>query len=129
MRNLSDINDLYNFQDTIMPCEIFESRTSLMLEIYGFNPWRCNSASTLSCCIQRTLPKVITVLPTDGETVERPEKALIGGFGCVNTCLAFDTNILMPNVKPDLANEFQERKRKDLKIVYSLKLSDDVKVR
>lgn len=34
----------------------------------------------------------------------------------------------MLNVKPDLAaGEFQERKRQDLKIVYSLKLSDDEK--
>ena len=53
---------------------------------------------------------------------------MISGFSCVNTRLAFDTDILMLNVKPDLAaGEFQERKRQDLKIVYSLKLSDDEK--
>ena len=53
MRNLSDMNDLYNFQDTIMLCEIFKSRASLMREKYGVNLRRCNSASTLSGCIQR----------------------------------------------------------------------------
>lgn len=37
-------------------------------------------------------------LPTNSETVERFEKTLIVGFSCINTCLAFDTNILMPNV-------------------------------
>lgn len=53
---------------------------------------------------------------------------MISGFSCVNTRLAVDTDILMLNVKPDLAaGEFQERKRQDLKIVYSLKLSDDEK--
>ena len=34
-------------------------------------------------------------LPTDVEQVRAFEKTLIGGFSCVNTRLAFDTNILL----------------------------------
>ena len=34
-------------------------------------------------------------LPTDAEYVRVFEKALIGGFSCVNTRLAFDTEILI----------------------------------
>ena len=112
---------------------LWNFRASLMLAKYSFNPQRCNSASTKqheawSSCIQRTHSKVIIALPTDSETVEIFKKTLISGFSCVNTRLAFDTDILMLNVKPDLAaGEFQERKRQDLKIVYSLKSSDDEK--
>ena len=38
MRNLSKINDLYNFQDTIILCEKMESRAALIHEKYEFNP-------------------------------------------------------------------------------------------
>ena len=47
MRNLSDMNDLHNAQDVILLCEIIENRFQLMYDKYGFNPRKCNSASTL----------------------------------------------------------------------------------
>ena len=56
MRTLSHMNDLYNFQYTIMLCEICESRAMLMHEKYGCNPRWCNLASTLGSCIQRNQP-------------------------------------------------------------------------
>ena len=34
MRNVGDLNELYNFQDTITLCGISESRLSLMNEKY-----------------------------------------------------------------------------------------------
>ena len=37
MRNLSDTNDLYNFQDTCLLCEIFENRFETMNKMYDFN--------------------------------------------------------------------------------------------
>ena len=48
MRNLGDLNDLYNTQDVILLCEILESSFQAMQNIYGFNPRKCNSASTMS---------------------------------------------------------------------------------
>ena len=30
MRNLGDLNNIYNFQDTLMLCEIFESRPKFL---------------------------------------------------------------------------------------------------
>ena len=59
MRNLGDLNDLYNMQDTILLCEIIENRFQQMQEKFGFNPRKINSASTLSGCMQRDLSKVI----------------------------------------------------------------------
>ena len=38
MRNLSDLNNLYNTQDVILLCEILESRFQAMQNTYGFNP-------------------------------------------------------------------------------------------
>ena len=38
MRNLGDLNDLYNTQDVILLCEILESSFQAMQNIYGFNP-------------------------------------------------------------------------------------------
>ena len=91
------MNNLYNTQDIILLCEIIENRFQTMHDRYGFNPRKCNSASSLSGSIERDLSKVIVALPTTNEVVDVFEQTLIGGFSCVNTCLAFDTEILLPN--------------------------------
>ena len=67
MRNVGDMNDLYNVQDVIILCEIIENRFEQMYQKFGFNPRKCNSASTLSGCIQRETSKVIITLPTNFE--------------------------------------------------------------
>ena len=97
MRNLGDMNDLFNTQDVILLCEIIENRFQFMHDRYGFNPRKCNSASSLSGNIKRDLSKVIITLPTTNEIVDVFEQTLTGGFSCVNTRLAFDTKILLPN--------------------------------
>ena len=38
MRNLGDMNDLYNAQDTILSCEIIENKFQLMQDDYRYNP-------------------------------------------------------------------------------------------
>lgn len=48
----------------------------------------------------------------DSGTIEIFEKTFIGDFSCVNNPIAFDTNIVMSNVKLDLANGLQEKKGK-----------------
>ena len=53
MRNLGDMNDLYNMQDIILLCEIIENGFEKMHKKFGFNPRKCNSASTFSGCVQR----------------------------------------------------------------------------
>ena len=75
----------------------------------------------MSGCVQKTKSKEIISLPTSNEHVEIFEESLSGGFSSVNTRLAFDTEILLPNDKSDY-------KRDDLKIVYNLKLDSDEKV-
>ena len=97
MRNLGDMNDLYNPQDFILLCEIIENRFQLMHDKHGFNPRKCNSASSMSGSMERDLSKVIIALPTNNETVDVFEQTLTGGFSCVNTRLAFGTEILLPN--------------------------------
>ena len=97
MRNLGDLNDLYKTQDVILLCEILESRFQVMQNTYGFNPRKCNSASTMSGCIEREMSKVIITLPTKYKHVETFEQIVIGGFSCINNTLAFDTQILLAN--------------------------------
>ena len=63
MRNLGDMNDLYNAKDVILLCEIIQSKFQLVHDKYGFNPRKCNSASSLSGSIERDLSKVIIALP------------------------------------------------------------------
>ena len=70
MRNLGDLNDLYNTQDMVLLCEILESRFQAMQNTYGFNPRNCNSASTMSGCIEREMSKVIITLPKNIKHVE-----------------------------------------------------------
>ena len=55
MKNLGDLNDLYNTQDVILLTEIIESRFQATQNSYGFNPRKCNSASFVSGCIERNV--------------------------------------------------------------------------
>ena len=76
MRNLSDLNNLYNAQDVII----------------------MNSGSKLSSCIQREQTKSILVLPVNNTQIEVFEKTLCSSFSCVNMRFSFDIEILMPNL-------------------------------
>ena len=103
MRNLSDLNDLYNAQDVILLLEIIENRLQAMQERSGYNSRIISSPSKLSGCIQREKSKIILALLTNNTQMETFEKTVVGGvgggrFSCVNTRLSFDTEILMPNL-------------------------------
>ena len=130
MRKLGDMNDLYNMQDVILLCEIIENRFEKMNKNFGFNPRKCNSASTLSGCVQRNQSKVIIALPTNYSHAEIFEKSLIGGFTCVNNRLGFDTEVLLPNLNKDYSKmnideSFQAYKDQDYKLGYNIKLDED----
>ena len=126
MRNLGDLNDLYNTQDAILLTEIIESRFQAMQNTYGFNPRKCNSASSMSGCIEREMSKIILALPTKYDHVEIFEETVIGGFSCVDTRLAFDSQILLPNLtdKIDLENN-PMNKDFNYKVVYNLKMNNE----
>ena len=131
MRDLSDLNDLYNAQDVIILLEIIENRYETMQDKTGYNPRIINSASKLSGCIQREKSKCILALPINNTQMEIFEKTLCAGFSSVNTRLSFDTELLMPNLtKSDYQNmnidqSFKAFKRDNLKVVYSLTLDDE----
>ena len=124
MRNLGDMNDLYNAQDIILLAEIIENRFQFMHERYGFNPRCCNSASTLNDCIERKMDRVILALPTKLEHVEIFEQTITSGFSSVNTRLVFDIQILLPNLNKPNENIDDNPLNKDYyyKVVYNLKL-------
>ena len=98
MQNLGDRNDLCNAQDVVLLCETGENRFQFMHNQYGFNSRKFDSASTLSNCIERETYWVIIALPTSNEVVDIFEQTITGGFSSVNTRLAFDTEILLPNL-------------------------------
>ena len=131
MRNLGDLNDLYNMQDVILLCKLTENRFQIMHEKFGFNPRKINSASTLSGCVQRDLSKVLIALPTCYEHAEIFEKSLIGGFTCVNTRIGFDSEILLPSfskqeyAKMNIDGSFRPYKNQNYKLGYKLKMSWD----
>ena len=112
MQNLGDMNDLYNAQDVILLCEIGENRFQFMHDQSGFNPRKCNSAGTLRSCIEREMYQVIIALPTSNEIVVSFEQTITGGFSSVNTRLAFDTEIILPN----LINKEETERSKSEKI-------------
>ena len=131
MRNLSDLNDLYNVQDVIILLEIIENRFQIIQDKTNYNPRIINSASKLSGCIQRENSKCILALPINNVQMEVFEKTVCGGFSSVNNRLSFDTEILMPNLrasdyeKMNIYESFTAYKRNDLKVVYSLKLNNE----
>ena len=102
LENLDDHNKLYNFQDIIILCEIFNNHSLQLQKVFKHNPRKCNSASSFSSCVQRDKSKCLIILPTEAEHVRVFEKTLTGGFSCVNTRLAFDSQILL--AKDNIAN-------------------------
>ena len=133
MRNLSDLNDLYNVLDVILLMVIIENRFQEMQNETGYNWRKINSASKLSGCIQREQSKCILALPTNNCHVEIFEKTLSRGFSCVNTRLSFDTEFFMPNLiekdfnKMNIDQSFKAFKRDDLKLVYKVKFDKQKK--
>ena len=97
--NLGKVNKIYNFQDTIIPCKIFEPCSDHLQKLFKYNPRKCNSASFFSGCTQRYQSECNIALPTDAEHVRLLEKTLTSGFSCLNTRLAFDTQILISDKK------------------------------
>ena len=95
-----------------------------MQNTHGFNPRKCNSDSSMSGCIEREMSKVILTLPTKHEHVEIFEQTVIGGFSSVNTKLAFDSLILLPNSSN--GNNLQNLTNKNLSynVVYNLKMNN-----
>ena len=108
LENLGELNKIYNFQDTIILCEIFEQRSVLLKQIFKYN-LQCNSASSFCGCLHRMKSKSSIALSTDAEFIRVFEKTLIGGFSCVNTRLAFDTDIVVKN--PESEKVLFETKR------------------
>ena len=126
MRHLGDMNDLYNFQDTILLAEIMESRFQLMQNKYGFNPRKCNSAAIFSGCVEREMSKIIIALPTSFEVLELFENTLNGGFSSVNNRLGFDTEIFLPNSNRKI--ESSQLKDYNYKVIYNLNKGDDYRI-
>ena len=62
MRSLGDMNDLHNAQGIVLLAEIIENRFQFIHKRYGFSLRRCNSASTLSSCIEHEMDRVLLVL-------------------------------------------------------------------
>ena len=125
MRDLSDLNDLYNAQDVIILLEIIENRFQQIQDMTDYNPRIINSASKLSGCIQREKSKCIIALPTDNIQMEIFEKTVCGGYSSVNNRLSFDTELLMPNLsKAEYDIDPALFKRDDLKLGYMLKLNN-----
>ena len=99
LKTLRDLNRIYNFQDTTILCEIFEQRASLLQKLFKFNARKCNSASSFSGCVQRFKSKCCIALPTDAEVIRVFKKTLIGGYSCVNTRMAFDTDLFLKDIE------------------------------
>ena len=99
LQTLEDLNRIYNFQDTAILCEIFESRSTLLQKLFKYNPKKCNSASSFSGCVHRLKSKCKIVLPTNAETVRVFEKTVLGGYSCINIRMAFDTNLFLNDTK------------------------------
>ena len=80
----------------------------------------------MSACTEREMSKVILTLPTKYEHVEIFKETVIGGFSSANTRLAFDSQILLPNLtdKTNLENN-PMNKSFDYRVVYNLKLDKE----
>ena len=53
LENLGQLNKIYNFQDTIILCKIFEHCSSHLQNLFKFNPKKYNFISSFSGCVHR----------------------------------------------------------------------------
>ena len=53
LNDLGELNKSYNFQDTIILCEIFEQRSMHLQKLFKYNPRKCNSASSFRVVVSR----------------------------------------------------------------------------
>ena len=77
----------------------------------------------MSGCIEREMSRIIPALRTKLKHVEIFEQTVTVGFSSVNTRLAFDTQILLPNL--EYKDDWEKNPlNKDFKykVVYNLKL-------
>ena len=120
------MNDLFDTQDVILLLEIIENHFQAMQDSYGFNPRKCNSASSMSGAIKREMSKIILALPTNYDHVEIFEQMVTGGFSFINTQLAFDSQILLPNLTHNIDVE-NHPMNKDFNYedVYNLKIENE----
>ena len=101
LKTLGDLNKIYNFQDTLILCEIFEQRAGRLQELFKYNVRKCNSASGFSGCVYCLKSKCSIALPTDAKIIRVFETTLIGGYSSVNTRMAFDSDILEKDQKTE----------------------------
>ena len=99
LETLGDLNRIYNFQDTAILCEIFESRSTLLQKPFKYNPRKCNSAKSCSWCVHRLKSKCRFVLPTIAKIIRVFEETVLVGYSCINTRMGFDSNLLLNDPK------------------------------
>ena len=80
LKDLGDLNEIYNFQDTIIPCEVFEQWSEHLQKLFKYDPHKCNSASSFSGCDHRDKSKCLIALPTDTKHARVFERTLTGRF-------------------------------------------------
>ena len=127
LKDLGELNKIYNFQDTIILCEISDQRSDHLQKLFNYNPRKCNSAISFSGCVHSDKGKCCIALPTDAEHVRVFEKTLIGGFSCVNTRLAFDFEILLDNKNEKVLFDFNIDGKKVIKKISTMVLKMDEK--
>ena len=62
-------------------------------------------------------------LPTDLNIIQSFETILLGGFSCVNTRLAFDTRVLLPNLLAHNLNQLTINQTFKIQVRHGLKVS------
>ena len=78
MCTLSDLNALYNFQDTIIFTEIFQNRQKICNRNLNLIPENVHQRY-----VKRDMSKVIISSPTNADIIELMEKTLIGAMSVV----------------------------------------------
>ena len=70
------------------------------------------------------MSRVIIALPTSNKIVDIFEQTITGGLSSVNTRLAIDTDILLPNlIDPEDSKDFQ--KDYNYKVCYNIRLNEE----
>ena len=76
----------------------------------------------MSGCVEREMSKIILALPTKYDHVEILEQTVIGGFSSVNTRLAFDSLVLLPDLTNNIDLENNPMNKSfNYKVPYGLK--------
>ena len=109
LRNLDDLNALYNASDVIIMANVVNKRLHKLFHLFGYEPKHFASTTGFSSAALAKHSRQIITNPQNNDVLMAFENAVRGGYSAVMQRLSFDTSIIPgPKTTPYIWNPVKE---------------------